>query len=959
MTTSNPRAPWAVGLALTLLLAACGGGGGGGETDPGTGTPPVLPTGSIAGRIEVLSGVPGVVFETEPNDAFDEADFAAHLPVGGRLTLFGEVDEPGGDVRDGFRLRARPRLRILANLKVQDPTANDVTLQVVDPVALRVVESFGAAEAAAGVTFHAQGDFDLVVEAHGGAGAYELALAADPPFSPLREREPNDDASHAAYLGQVLEGETLTLEGSLDAAADPADGFLLLVPASSRLACRLDHPAFTSYAVLVEDATAGGASAPLALARFEGAAGGVQVGEVDVAGGTLVHVAATSASGSGAWRLVIEVLPPSSSLVGATSAGLAPVTADASYLRGERAIEPGEAVVCLRAPSGGGAGLARFGARLEGVRPGAVHRVLLDLPPAPTLQDRRRATWRRIRALAAHGDVAWVEPNYRVHPAREPDDTYYGLQWHYDLIDLPRAWDITTGDPSVIVAVVDTGRTSHPDLVGRQIAGYDLISNPAIAGDGDGIDSDPTDVGDGGASGRHSWHGTHVAGTIGASTDDGRGVAGVTWATQIMHVRALGIGGGTTYDVANAILYAAGLPNSSQRVPARRADVVNLSLGGGAYSQTLADACAAARSAGVLLVAAAGNSNASAPFYPAALPSVVSVMAVDAGALRAPYSNYGSTVDLAAPGGDLGADRNADGYADGVLSTLWTSSGTAGYAFYHGTSMASPQVAGVAALLLGVDPTLDPASIESILRTTATDLGAAGRDDVYGYGLVNAYEALLEVGGPPPPTPPELHVRPRILNFGRDIATLDVQIANFGGSFLDIEEIRVTTTTGGAWLDAALAGAPSDALLAPRLTVRVTRTGLLTGTYLGRVELVSNGGTVPIDVVMGVATHAAPAPNLDVFVVAMQADSGVEVARTSVNPAGSLAFSFPALPAGRYVLQAGTDVDGDGILGEDGDYVGAYPLPGQPIVLEVVEGVALTGRDFDVTFAPTLDGVAR
>lgn len=935
-----------------LFVAACGGGGGGSPEPPG-GQPPILPTGSLSGRVSFLSGIPSVAFEQEPNDAFDEAPFVAQLPVGGRLTLLGAVDADAGDVRDGYRLRARPRLRIHAVLKVEDSDTNDVSLEVIDPVAMQVVETFSAAEAAGGATFHANGDFDVVVHALSGEGAYELALAADAPFEPLSELEPNDDPGSAAYLGQLDADESLILEGAADAATDPQDGVLFLAPSAMRVDFELEHPAFSTFSIVVEDATAS-LEAPLPVARFDGTPSGPQRGGVDVAAGTLLHVAAVVTSGAGPWRLRIDAQGPTAGLALPTAVTPSPPSPGHAYLVTDAEILAGEAIVKFRSQAPATQDLARYGARMTGQGNLGLRRLSLEVAEGGSVAARIRATWSRIRALAGRADVEWVEPNFLLHPAAEPSDTYYPLQWHYDLIDLPRAWDLTTGDESVTVAVIDTGETKHPELISRQIPGYDLISSPSMAGDGDGIDGDPTDVGDGGSSGRHSWHGTHVAGTIGASSNDARGVSGVTWATQIMHVRALGIGGGTSFDVANAILYAARLTNSSNRLPDRRADIINLSLGGGAYSQTLADACAAARSAGVLVVASAGNNNTSTPSYPAAYPGVISVMAVDAASQRAPYSNYGSTVDLAAPGGDLGADRNGDGFADGVLSTLWDTSGNPAFAFYQGTSMACPHVAGLAALLLAEDQELTADELETLLTTTATDLGPPGRDDTFGHGLINAYDALVKVAGPPPPTPPVLRVNPEVLNFGQDTVELDVRIANHGGSFLDIEDVQTSTLDGGAWLQAVPAGQPTAAQGALRLTVRVNRVGLLTGTYRGAIDVVSNGGSTRIDVVMGVATTAAPPPNLDIIVVAIDADTGAEVLRTSVNPLGSLAFAFPALTVGRYFIQAGTDIDGDGILGEGGDYVGAYPLAGEAVALEVREGQEQKNVDFDVTFAPTL-----
>ncbi|MFV1959489.1 MAG: S8 family serine peptidase, partial [Planctomycetota bacterium] len=683
---------------------------------------------------------------------------------------------------------------------------------------------------------------------------------------------------------------------------------------------------------------------------------------LEVAAGTLLYAEIGVSSGVGPWRVNLraddpvagakpesrKALPP----IGATSRAVAG-SGRAEFERPQTDLVPGEALVRFRHRDRALAFLRRRGARLAAPLPGPVARLRLDVPAGLTARDAIRATLARIQALRRCTDVEYVEPNTLRQPAREPDDTYYDLQWSYDMIDLPRAWDITTGSDAIVVAVVDTGQTNHPDLAGRQIAGYDLISSASIAGDGDGIDSDPTDEGDLAMGSRSSFHGTHVAGTIGAVTNNGKGVAGVTWNTRIMHVRALGRGGGTDYDVANAILYAAGLENSSGHVASPRAHVINMSLGGPGFSQTLADACDAARDAGVTLVAAAGNENTTAPSYPAAYESVISVMAVDATRARAPYSNHGSTVDLAAPGGDLSADRTADGYADGVLSTLYDDSSSPAqpiYAFYQRTSMACPHVAGVAALVLSLDSTLTPAQLRSVLTRTADDLGASGRDDVFGYGLVNAYRAVRDVRGPLPPQPPALSIRPDVLNFGAGESVLDVDVSNHGGGLLEVGPATVSTDDLGAWLTADLGGVAEASRTASRLRVHVDRTGLLTGTFLGRVRLLSNGGEAEIRVVMSVASQRPPPPNLDVFVLALRADTGEEVRRTSVNPSGNVTFSFPTLPIGDYVFVAGTDVDGDGEIGEAGDYFGTWPLLGQPTVVTVLERGVVEHVDFPVTF---------
>ncbi|HEX4628293.1 MAG TPA: S8 family serine peptidase [Gemmatimonadales bacterium] len=241
-------------------------------------------------------------------------------------------------------------------------------------------------------------------------------------------------------------------------------------------------------------------------------------------------------------------------------------------------------------------------------------------------------------------------------------------------------------------------------------------------------------------------HGLHVAGTIGAVGNDGIGVTGVNWTVKIRPVRVLGVGGfGQTYDIAQGILYAAGLPADNGAggtvKPSSAARIINLSLGGPGNDTTLHSAIISAANAGVLIVAAAGNGSSSAPVYPAAYPEVLAVAAIGPDGAPAPYSSYGSYVAIRAPGGNFAL---GDG-TDGVASTAWDFSvDSAQYALAEGTSMASPHVAGVAALLLAQTPSLTAAA----LRTRLTSY-AVGPATAYGVGLVNAYNSLTQTFGPP------------------------------------------------------------------------------------------------------------------------------------------------------------------------------------------------------------------
>lgn len=341
-----------------------------------------------------------------------------------------------------------------------------------------------------------------------------------------------------------------------------------------------------------------------------------------------------------------------------------------------------------------------------------------------------------------------------------PDDPFLPTQaWHYEMIDLPRAWKRTTGGAGVLVAVVDDGtRFDHPELTAALTRdGYDFVSDVSVAtdcgarsnaGDGDGYDADPTTPAeyDGCALSEGGGHGVHVAGTVGAAGNNAVGMSGVAWTVRIRPVRVLGtVGGGSTFDVAQGVLYAAGLPASDGRGGTVQAPtaarIINLSLGSSAEATVLHDAVKAATAAGALVVAAAGNENTATPSYPAAYPEVLAVAAVGPTRQRAGYSNFGPHVDIAAPGGDFQA---LDGHwSAGVASTAWNfAAGAPTYALAQGTSMAAPHVSGAAALLLAHDPSLTAAQLRERLTGYAVDLGASGPDPLYGAGLLNVRNSL-------------------------------------------------------------------------------------------------------------------------------------------------------------------------------------------------------------------------
>lgn len=317
--------------------------------------------------------------------------------------------------------------------------------------------------------------------------------------------------------------------------------------------------------------------------------------------------------------------------------------------------------------------------------------------------------------------------------AADITDPGYGDQWHLDQIKMPGAWGIIT-DPTlqgsfsrILVAVLDNGIVSTAEL--NDLPPENLFLERNDAGTDGGYDfyaddGDPTDP----APGDSDSHGTHVAGTIAAGTDNGVGIAGIGWdRLEVMPVRALGPQNGSTADLVDAINYSSrnnGLPFA----PTRDSKVINMSLGGGAPDPAMYDAVEYAVGQGITVVAAAGN-DASSVIYPAAFDNVIAVSATTIREELAFYSNYGPEVDFAGPGGDGEA---------GVLSII-----AGGYGYLGGTSMATPHVSGVVGLLYSYAPDLNQDAVYAILANTAKDLGEPGHDEQFGHGLIDA-EAALE-----------------------------------------------------------------------------------------------------------------------------------------------------------------------------------------------------------------------
>jgi len=365
-----------------------------------------------------------------------------------------------------------------------------------------------------------------------------------------------------------------------------------------------------------------------------------------------------------------------------------------------------------------------------------------------------------IKALKNDPSVGEVEEDRLLQIMATPNDTQYNNQWHYyettGGLRAPAAWDSADGS-GVVVAVLDTGYRPHTDLNANILPGYDMISDTFIGNDGSGRDNDARDPGDWVAAGAcgdgqpaqaqdSSWHGTHVAGTVAALTNNNSGVAGVAYKAKVVPVRVLGKCGGYTSDIADGIIWASGGTVAGVPANANPAKVINMSLGGaGTCDSTTQAAINSARSRGTVVVIAAGNDNDNANNYnPGNCAGVVNVAATNRNGGRAYYSNYGTSVDVAAPGGAQSSANDSNG----VLSTHNSGTTTPGsdvYTYMQGTSMAAPHVAGVAALILQKKPTATPDEVESILKTTTRSFPATCTS--CGSGIVDAAAAVTKAAG--------------------------------------------------------------------------------------------------------------------------------------------------------------------------------------------------------------------
>jgi serine protease len=636
-----------------------------------------------------------------------------------------------------------------------------------------------------------------------------------------------------------------------------------------------------------------------------------------------------------------------------------------------------EGVALLRLPPAGTArtaamaGLDGLSGRTAGAPRKSVPAAAVGRGEVATAVEDLADTLAYARRLQATGLFAYVEPNrtaqlHALPPVGRfpPNDRLYPNQrWHYEMIGLPAAMErLVTLSPlparQPVVAVIDSGIVAdHPDLA-PQIADQASF----VGGVGTPSANDPSRPAD-----NSSFHGTHTAGTIAAATFDGAGVAGVAPMARLMPLRVFKPGSlASEYDIGQAILFAAGLPNVSGRVPAQRADVINMSLGSaGACSALYLDVIGQARRAGVIVVASAGNDSLASVGRPANCPGVISVGATDA--LRKPtwYSNAGSALTVTAPGGDARQSTTGTGLPDSVYSTLgaFNAAGVRlpSHGGLDGTSMAAPHVAGVMALMRYVDPTVTPAQVAELFQAgrLTDDLGAAGRDNATGWGMINARKAVDAVlalkGAPVAPVQGVVEAHPSALDFGSAGSLADLTLALTAEGTEKV--VSVVSSLAAVTVSPKAAGSVDAATGLGVYAVSVDRVALPAGSSFATLAVTTS--TRRFDVQVSVQKLAAGTSGQRgdvgrVYVVVLDGDTREWIGQASaVSVGGRYAWQYQGRLPPRVSIVAGTDIDSDNGICQRGEVCGAYPNLGPSLsVIEVGGNLA----HLDFTIAP-LGGV--
>ena len=562
------------------------------------------------------------------------------------------------------------------------------------------------------------------------------------------------------------------------------------------------------------------------------------------------------------------------------------------------------------------------------------------------LLDQKIQTLEMITQLNATDYVEFAEPNFIYRSAASTDDPRLSDQWNLSMVSAPAAWELASGQ-GIVVAVLDTGiNAAHEDLINNIHAeGYDFITDTKSSGDGNGFDADPNDEGT-------SFHGSHVAGIIAAEANNKRGIAGLAYNASIMPLRVLGIQDkGSSSDIAQAILYAAGLENSSGRVPSQRADIINMSFGGDALAATIKAAIDQAYNQGLILIAAAGNVATDKAFYPAAFDNVIGVGAVSDDKKRSSFSNFGINLDLVAPGGTGSGSPAFDGFQDAILSTVNGNN----YADYIGTSMAAPHVAAVAALIKELKPNLTGATFKASLEagnlTQSLSTSTQDANNFYGKGLIDAAKAV-NWATDSALMPGILSVYPTKFGFNGSITKAELSLTNPSNSLI---KIIGPITSQQNWLNIEKGNVDTNGVGTYLVEVNLSQVSLAQGLITINYQIDNDPvQQLELNVFVSITSQADPSVgNLyvslykeeDILNGVYQQAYGIPATLTN----GAYEYCFNYVEPGRYLLTASTDNDGDRLAFDKGEAVGSFPILSRPSFIEI-STKSLADMNFDIQY---------
>ncbi|MFH1017079.1 MAG: S8 family serine peptidase [Pseudomonadota bacterium] len=552
-------------------------------------------------------------------------------------------------------------------------------------------------------------------------------------------------------------------------------------------------------------------------------------------------------------------------------------------------------------------------------------------------------------------------PNY----IRKASTTFNPRQWALGEAKLPDTWEqFGRGSDNVVVAVLDTGvRGDHPNLVNRLnwSDGYDFVNDEIDNDETAGPDDNPDEP----STSNASFHGTHVAGIVAAEpSGTSFPINGIAEKTKILPIRVLGEDGGTDYDIAQGILYAAGLLIvENEKTPQHRADIINLSFGGPNESPILEDAIQQATAAGVVVVVAAGNDTSDERSYPAAYPQVISVGALSPGEAYASYSNYGVNADIMAPGGGPSpqADANGDGYPDGILSS-WVRpvpppGDVPALTYMSGTSMASPFVAGVVALMKSVNPKLGLPDIRKALFDNASLDRLTGCENRCGRGALDL-SSLLQTTQSMAPSSAKIQLAQDWVVTTPDNPSAELRLANAGTGSLEIlkgEPVRVDNANPTGWLSVTSTQDSQGVVLkfvADKTKMGTDPAAAVVSIVTNAAEIVvtgSNSGRPSYNGVAQITVAYEPEEVVSVALLDASAGDRKAVAWTYTSKSKSWTYHFDPPTQGEYFVFAGKDDDHDGFICSAGDPCGAYPSLASPMKLSVGSPGAPTDLNFGVS----------